>query len=42
MRFLESVGVAPAVCRTDRLGALGSSQGSRFVLHPAATGCAAH
>lgn len=42
VRFFEAVGGAPAVCRTDRMGALGSSQGSRFVLHPAATGFAAH
>ena len=34
--FFEAVGGAPAVCRTNRMGALGSSQGSRFVLHPAA------
>ena len=42
VRFFEAVGGAPAVCRTDRMGALGSSQGSRFVLHPAAVGFAAH
>ena len=42
VRFFEAVGGAPAVCRTDRMGALGSSQGSRFVLHPAATAFAAH
>ena len=42
MRFFEAVGGIPAVCRCDRMGALGSSQGSRFVLHPAATEFAAH
>ena len=42
VRFFEAVGGVPAVCRTDRMGALGSSQGSRFVLHPAAVGFAAH
>ncbi len=42
VRFFEAVGGAPAVCRTDRMGALGSSQGSRFVLHPATTGFTAH
>lgn len=42
VRFFEAVGGAPAVCRTDRMGALGSSQGSRFVLHPAAVEFAAH
>ena len=41
-RFFEAVGGVVAVCRTDRMGALGSSQGSRFVLHPAAVGFAAH
>lgn len=38
----EAIGGVPAVCRTDRMGALGTSQGSRFVLHPAATEFAAH
>ena len=42
VRFFEAVGGVPAVCRCDRMGALGSSQGSRFVLHPAATEFAAH
>lgn len=42
VRFFEAVGGAPAVCRTDRMGALGTSQGSRFVLHPAAVEFAAH
>lgn len=42
VRFFEAVGGAPAVCRTDRMGALGTSQGSRFVMHPAAVEFAAH
>ena len=42
VRFFESTGGVPAVCRTDRMGALGSSQGQRFVLHPPAIGFAAH
>lgn len=42
VRFFEAVGGVPAVCRCDRMGALGSSQGSRFVLGPAAVGFAAH
>ena len=42
VRFFEAVGGVPAMCRTDRMGALGSSQGARFVLHAAATGFAAH
>ena len=42
VRFFEAVGGAPAVCRTDRTGALGTSQGSRFVLCRAAVGFAAH
>ena len=32
----------PAACRTDRMGALGRSQGRRFVLHPPTVGFAAH
>src|SRR5579863_7274793 len=31
----EAVGGIPKVARTDRMGALGTSQGRRFVLHPA-------
>ena len=42
VRFFEAVGGAAAVCRTDRMGALGSSQGSPFVLHAAAVGFGAH
>ena len=36
VRFFESVGGVPKVCRTDRMGALGQSQGRRFTLHPPA------
>lgn len=36
LRFFESVGGVPKVCRTDRMGALGHSQGKRFTLHPPA------
>lgn len=32
-RFFEHVGGAPAAMRTDRMGALGTSQGRRFRLH---------
>lgn len=41
-RFFEHVGGIPAACRTDRMGALGSSQGRRFVLHPPTIAFAAH
>ena len=41
-RFVEATSGVMAVCDTDRMGVLGSSQGSRFVLHPAAVGLAAH
>ena len=33
MRFFEAAGGVPAIARTDRMGALGSSQGRRFRLH---------
>jgi transposase len=36
IRFFEAVGGVPKVLRTDRMGALGSSQGRRFKLHPPA------
>ena len=42
VRFFEMVGGVPAACRTDRMGALGRSQGRRFVLHPPAIGFAAY
>jgi transposase len=41
-RAFECFGGVPAAARTDRMGALGSSQGRRFKLHPAAVGFAAH
>jgi transposase len=34
VRFFEAAGGVPRVARTDRMGALGSSQGKRFRLHP--------
>jgi transposase len=34
--FFEAIGGVPKVVRTDRMGALGSSQGRRFKLHPPA------
>ena len=42
VRFFEAVGGVPAVCRTDRMGALGTAQGARFELHPPALAFAAH
>jgi transposase len=36
IRFFEFVGGVPKVLRTDRMGALGQSQGRRFRLHPPA------
>ncbi|MBS1849226.1 MAG: IS21 family transposase [Actinobacteria bacterium] len=42
VRFFEQVGGVPAACRTDRMGALGRSQGRRFELHPPTVGFAAH
>jgi transposase len=42
VRFFDTVGGIPAANRTDRMGALGRSQGQRFVLHPPAVGFAAH
>ena len=36
VRFFEHVGGVPKVLRTDRMGALGPSQGRRFTLHPPA------
>jgi transposase len=36
IRFFEFVGGVPKVLRTDRMGALGASQGRRFRLHPPA------
>jgi len=34
VRFFEAAGGLPRVARTDRMGALGTSQGRRFKLHP--------
>lgn len=33
-RFFDAAGGVPQLCRTDRMGALGTSQGRRFKLHP--------
>ncbi len=41
-RFFDAVGGVPATCRTDRMGALGRSQGRRFELHAPTVGFAAH
>jgi transposase len=41
-RFFDAAGGIPAANRTDRMGALGRSQGRRFVLHPPTIGFAAH
>lgn len=41
-RFFDAVGGVPAACRTDRMGALGRSQGARFVLHSPTIEFAAH
>ncbi|HET9442118.1 MAG TPA: IS21 family transposase [Acidimicrobiales bacterium] len=42
VRFFEAAGGVPKVSRTDRMGALGRSQGRRFRLHPAALDFARH
>ena len=42
VRALECFGGVPAVARTDRMGALGTSQGRRFKLHAPAVELAAH
>jgi len=41
-RFFDEIGGVPVACRTDRMGALGRSQGRRFELHPPTVGFAAH
>lgn len=41
-RFFDAVGGVPGICRTDRMGALGTSQGARFRLHEPTTAFAAH
>lgn len=40
--FFEAAGGQPRVARTDRMGALGQSQGKRFRLHPPAIDFARH
>jgi len=42
VRFFDAIGGVPTVCRTDRMGALGRSQGRRFELHAPTVGFAAH
>jgi transposase len=42
VRFFEAVGGVPKVGRTDRMGALGVSQGKRFRLHPPTIDFARH
>jgi hypothetical protein len=42
VRAFEAFGGVPAVARTDRMGALGTSQGRRFTLHAPTVEFAAH
>ncbi|HET7488559.1 MAG TPA: IS21 family transposase [Acidimicrobiales bacterium] len=42
VRFFEAAGGVPKISRTDRMGALGRSQGRRFRLHPPALDFARH
>jgi transposase len=42
VRFFDQIGGVPNVCRTDRMGALGRSQGRLFELHAPSVGFAAH
>ncbi len=42
VRGFEHAGGVPKVARTDRMGALGTSQGKRFVFHPPTVDFAAH
>ena len=42
VRFFEAVGGVPKISRTDRMGALGQSQGRRFALYPPALEFARH
>jgi len=42
VRHFEYAGGVPKVARTDRMGALGTSQGKRFTLHPPTLDFAAH
>ena len=41
-RFFDQIGGVPTACRTDRMGALGRSQGRRFELHSPTVGFVAH
>ena len=41
-RFFDAIDGVPMACRTDRMGALGRSQGRRFELHAPTIGFAAH
>jgi len=41
-RFFDEINGVPTACRTDRMGALGRSQGRRFELHAPTIGFAAH
>ena len=41
-RFFDQIGGVPTTCRTDRMGALGRSQGRRFELHAPTVGFEAH
>ena len=40
--FVEAAGGVPRIARTDRMGALGQSQGRRFKLHPPTLALARH
>ena len=42
VRFFDAAGGVPRIARTDRMGALGQSQGRRFVLGPEALEFARH
>ena len=42
VRHVEELGGVPRRCRTDRMGALGTSQGRRFSLHPPSVEFAVH
>lgn len=42
VRHFEDIGGIPEIARTDRMGALGTSQGRRFALHPPTLDFCAH
>lgn len=42
VRHFEEIGGIPKISRTDRMGALGTSQGRRFLLHPPTIDFCAH